>query len=73
MSFGDLTHRPFEQLIREVNKDKGLPLDAGITVKPDDIQVTQDHIDSVRRGQCGLANKHTPALEKIKRLIRELW
>ena len=57
MAFGDLTHRPFEQMIREVNESKGLPLDAGITVKPEDIRVTKDHIDKIRQGKVPIPPK----------------
>ena len=35
----DLTQRPFEQMMTD--------LDAGITVKPEDIQVTKDHIKGI--------------------------
>ena len=64
MAFGDLTHRPFEQLIREVNKEKGLPLDAGITVKPEDIQVTKDHIKGIREGKIPIPPKRSRKKKK---------
>jgi hypothetical protein len=58
----DLTIRAFDQLRREVDKAKGIPidLDYGTTVKPEDIQVTQDHIDKIREGEsCRCLRRRT--------------